>query len=281
MVTLVTYDDLFEHLQLGIPGGTGAVAGSANLANLTNHSTHLSNSTNHMAHAATIAGASGVSGLLPLPGTYGVPPMGQGLSVNQGGSMNHGLSGNNTPTMGAGGSATPVVPPVPSSASLIQLRQLLGQLRDTAVARRGRDGGGFSTAAVGGKAGGKGGGKGGEMGGKGKGGSMGDKGKGKAEDLLIQKAVKEEKKKLKKRKAEPEQKRPLAVGAHQVVGQGPGELSLSTSESTRNLLTALYFRRSKKTRPKPSNQALTLQFPITITAPPTPSSTTFHSPNRP
>ncbi|KAI5784204.1 histone acetyltransferases subunit 3-domain-containing protein [Pyronema domesticum] len=59
------------------------------------------------------------------------------------------------------------------------------------------------------------------MGGKGKGGSMGDKGKGKAEDLLIQKAVKEEKKKLKKRKAEPEQKRPLAVGAHQVVGQGP------------------------------------------------------------
>ncbi|KAI5815131.1 histone acetyltransferases subunit 3-domain-containing protein [Pyronema omphalodes] len=50
---------------------------------------------------------------------------------------------------------------------------------------------------------------------------MGDKGKGKAEDLLIQKAVKEEKKKLKKRKAEPEHKRPLAMGAHQVTGQGP------------------------------------------------------------
>jgi hypothetical protein len=119
---------------------------------------------------------------------------------------------------------------------------------------------------------------------------MGDKGKGKAEDLLIQKAVKEEKKKLKKRKAEPEHKRPLAVGAHQVVGQGPGEFLSSLlliSESffsTRNLLTLtsrFRLRRSKKTRPKPSNQALPLQFPVTITTASTPSPITFHSPNRP
>lgn len=42
-----------------------------------------------------------------------------------------------------------------------------------------------------------------------------------SERKAVEEAEKKEKIKLKKRKAEPEHKRPLAVGAHQMTGQGP------------------------------------------------------------
>ncbi|KAI5850684.1 histone acetyltransferases subunit 3-domain-containing protein [Tricharina praecox] len=44
-----------------------------------------------------------------------------------------------------------------------------------------------------------------------------------SERKAVEDAEKKEKIKLKKRKAEPEHKRPLAVGAHQVTGQGPND----------------------------------------------------------
>jgi len=42
-----------------------------------------------------------------------------------------------------------------------------------------------------------------------------------SERKAVEDAEKKERMKFKKRKAEPEHKRPLAVGAHQVTGQGP------------------------------------------------------------